>query len=77
MTFLLIICLCIVGCLILGGGAVIILWAAHHYDGFHTLLGIMGCFILAYVIITGMVHIIRIYCDLPPLPWEFANIELP
>ena len=33
---------------------------------------IVGGFVLAYIIITCMVHIIRAYYDLPPLPWEFA-----
>ena len=76
MIHLLIICMIIVGFMILGGGAALVFWAADHYNGFRALLGIIFCFILTYIIITGMVHIIRIYYKLPTLPWEFANTTL-
>ena len=76
MMLLLIICMCIVGCIILGGGAATVFWVADRYEGYRSLLGIMFSFILAYIIITGMVHIVRIYFGLPSLLWEFADVGL-
>ena len=76
MMLLFIICMCIVGCLMLFGGGATIFWVADRYEGYRALLAITFSFVLAYIVITGMVHIVRIYFRLPILPWEFADIKL-
>ena len=76
MELLLIICMFIVGCFLLVAGAAFVFSHVQSHDGYRALLVILLSFVLAYVIITSMVHIVRIYFKLPYLPWEFADVGL-
>ena len=76
MALLLIICMCIVGCFLLVAGAAFVFWHVQSHDGYRALLVLLLSFVLAYIIITSMVHIVRIYFKLPYLPWEFADVGL-
>ena len=73
MIILFIICTLIVGLMILFGSAVAISWKAQSSEGIEVFAMIGILFFVSYMVITGMVHIARIYWKLPNLPWEFAG----
>ena len=73
MIILFIICTLIMGLMILFGCAATVYWKAQSCDGFQALAVIAILFLISYIVMTGMVHIARIYWKLPILPWEFAG----
>lgn len=73
MTILFIICTLIVGLAILFGCAVAIFWKVESAEGIEVFAAIGIIFLVSYIVMTGMVHIARIYWKLPILPWEFAS----
>ena len=73
MTLLFIICTLIVGLMILFGCAVAIFWKVESSEGIEVFAVIGIIFLVSYIVMTGMIHIARIYWSLPVLPWEFAS----
>ena len=77
MTLLLIICMVIVGGFLLYGLAVGVFAGWLNWEGIRAVALILGAFVVAYIIIniiiTFIVHIVRIYYNLPPLPWEWGE----
>ena len=73
MIILFIICTLIVGLMILFGCALAVFWKSQSSEGSPALALITAAFLVSYIVITGMVHIARIYWKLPILPWEFAS----
>ena len=73
MTLLFIICTLIVGLIILFGCAATVYWKVESREGFQALAIIAILFLISYIVMTGMVHIARLYWKLPILPWEFAG----
>ena len=73
MIILFIICTLICGFMLLFGCALAVFSKSQSSEGFPAFTLITVTFIVSYIVITGMVHIARIYWKLPILPWEFAS----
>lgn len=74
MSLIPVICTCIGGCLILIACASIVYWTSQSHEGVRAAVLILLFFINAYIVITGVLNIIRIYYDLPSLPWEIGDL---
>ena len=76
MSLIPVICTCIGGCLILIACAFIVYWTYQSHKGVRAAVLIFLFLINAYIVITGVISIIRIYYDLPPLPWEIGDLDV-
>ena len=72
MIILFIICTLICGFMILFGCALAVFSKSQSSEGIPAVTLITAAFLVSYIVLTGMIHIARIYWSLPVLPWEFA-----